>query len=176
MRALLLAALFLISPLAGAQTAPAPDTAQIVRLLGAIWRPLPPANGASPQALFERACAGALDEMAAFDDALPDPGNPAALRLARPQASVLIVPTAPDSTQVYIFPSTQLPDIAAGRAVFTIVDTAQGRLDLRDAAGAVAHLQLGVAGGKAMMRVLRQGQAPLSYVGCASTAGSGEPQ
>jgi hypothetical protein len=155
---------------ASAQT-PAPPTlaqselAHVARLIGAIWRPLPEnAN----QASLTAACAGAIEEMNAVNAQLPEDVTPEATRAVRAERGLVIVNAAAPG-EAYLFPNPELAGVASGPARFVVIDSAQGRVDLTDSAGRIFRLQLGIAGGKAMMRILRGEAPPLAYVGCAST-------
>ena len=159
---------------AAAQTSPAlTDAAYVSRLLGAIWRPLPATPAGSPQAMFQTACEGAIEEMSDLDLRLPEQLTPEALAPVRAPRGLVIVPTAEDPAAVYIFPNQDLGAIASGLGQFRLDPGGPGRLVLRDAAGGETQLQLGAAAGQALMRLRAPGQSEtLLFVGCASTTSS----
>ncbi len=108
--------------------------------------------------------------MDALSAQLPADVTPEATRSIRAVRGFVIVNAAVPG-EAFLFPNPELAGIASGPAHFAVANRAQGRVDLTDAAGRVFQLQLGVAGGKAMMRILRGDAPALSYVGCASTGG-----
>lgn len=171
MRQFLFIALIACATPAAAQQTPAQsDLQRAAHMLGANWRPLE-AGAASAEAAYAAACQGATDEMAALDAALPATLAPDGLGAVRTQRGLIIVPTDENPGAAYVFPNPHLTNIASGLAAIHVVDAAAGRISLTDAAGQEIQLQLGVAGGKAMMRILREGAEPLLYVGCASSTG-----
>jgi hypothetical protein len=119
---------------------------------------------------MEAACTGAVDEMAALDASLPAELSPETLRPIRAPRGFIIVPTD-DPGMAYIFPNAQLSAMTPGLAAIRVVSATLGRVDIVDAGGQTTQLQVGVAGGRPMMRVLREGGAPLVFVGCASSIG-----
>ena len=154
---------------ATAQPNAAADISQASRQLAANWRPF---AGPATVATFRAACQGAPQELATLDGSLPSNLNGASLGLVRAPQGFIIVPTSDDPASAFLFPNAQLVFITPGLATIQIVDAAQGRVNLRDAAGVVTQLQLGHAGQHAVMRILRQGMDPLTFVGCvASVAG-----
>lgn len=161
-------ALATAQPAAAQTPAPESDLALVARLLGAIWRPLPATGPGAPRTTFESACGEAVEEMDALNAQLPADVTPEATRAVRAPRGFVIV-NAAEPGEAFLFPNAELTAIASGPARFVITDRAQGRIDLTDAAGHVTQLQLGVAGGKALMRILRVGAPPLTYVGCAAT-------
>lgn len=173
MRPLLLALAALTAALpAAAQTRPAADTdaARVSRFLGAIWRPLPTPVTGPPAEAFHAACAGAIDEMAELELRLPEDLDPAALASVRAPQGLLIIPTAEDPSEVYIFPSAALGAVASGMGRFRLDPRGAGRVVLRDAAGGESELELGGAAGQILMRVRQPGAAePVLFVGCAPT-------
>lgn len=108
--------------------------------------------------------------MDALSARLPDDVTPEATRTIRAVRGFVIVNAAVPG-EAFLFPNPELAGIASGPAHFIIANRDQGRVDLTDADGRVFQLQLGVAGGNAMMRILRGDAPALSYVGCASTGG-----
>jgi hypothetical protein len=111
---------------------------------------------------------GALEEMNALNNNMPEDLNSPALGAIRATRGFVIVNSA-DEGGAFLFPNADLPFIAPGRGGFAIADRSQGLVDLTDAAGAVTQLQLGASSGLPMMRIARPGAEPLAYVGCAST-------
>lgn len=172
MRALLFAALLAAATPALAQQQPAAPQTDLERashMLAANWRPI--VAGASAEAALANSCEGALEEMATLDAALPEDLNAAGLNALRAERGLIIVPTTDNPAAVYVFPNPQLAQITSGLAAVRVVDAAAGRVSLIDAAGATTQFQLGVSGGQPMMRILRDGADPLTYVGCANSVG-----
>lgn len=169
MRIVLLALVLGFATQAAAQIAPPQsDMAQVARMLGAIWRPLSAAAGGQQRLMAQTACMGALEELSALNDILPEDLNSPALNGVRATTGFVIVNSA-DEGSAFFFPNPGLAFIASGRGRFAITDRAQGRVDLTDAAGTVTQVQLGASGGLPMMRILPPNAPPLVYVGCAST-------
>lgn len=136
--------------------------------LAAIWRPLPP--GRMTLATLTAACEGALEEMAALEAHLPDPMTVDALAAIRPEHGLVVVPTNENPTIVYLFPNNDLRGIASGLATFRLDPAGEGRLIIRDAADHDSNLQVGHAGGHALLRIDPRGSGDVqTYVGCAST-------
>lgn len=171
MRALIFALAIALTTPAAAQTPPQSDTAQVARMLGAIWRPLPAAATGQQRAAAQTACVGALEEMNALNDILPEDLNSPALNAIRATRGLVIVNSA-DLGAAFFFPNANLSFMAPGRGSFAIADRAQGTVNLTDAAGTVTQVQLGASGGLPMMRILRADAPVLTYVGCASTEGA----
>ncbi|MGE0597682.1 MAG: hypothetical protein AB7P07_15070 [Hyphomonadaceae bacterium] len=167
------AALLCFAASAAAQTTTAPpedDLARAARMLAANWRPIPGLATSGAEAAISQACEGAIEELARLDAALPEDLSAPAIQLVRAERGLVIVPTA-EANAAYLFPNPQLPNVTSGLAAIRVLDPAAGRVTLTDAAGQDIQLQLGVAGGRAMMRILPAEGDPLVYVGCASTAG-----
>ena len=162
--------LSLLAAPAAAQT-PDDDIGRASRLLAANWRPVSSTPGRDPQAAFAAACENAVEEMASLDAQIPEDLNAAALAALRPARGLIFVPAADNPAAGFVFASVALPHIASGLAVLRVADAASGRVDLTDAAGATIELQLGVVGGKPVMRVPGAAGAPALYVGCASSIG-----
>jgi len=175
LRPLIVALVLGLAAPAFAQTAPQQsDLAQVARMLGALWRPLPPPAPGQQRVAAQTACLGALEELEAVNSVLPEDLNSPALNAVRATRGFVIVNSA-DEGGAFFFPSSDLTFIAPGRGSFVIADRAQGLVNLTDAAGAVTQVQLGASGGLPMMRIMRPNAQPLVYVGCASTAAGSEP-
>lgn len=169
-RLLITLALACAAPAAAQTPATAPsETAQVQRGLSAIWRQLPQNPSGGPEAIFAAACEGALAELDELAAAFPAQLTPDAVRGLRTTRGLVIVAGA-EPGQVFVFPSPALAGMVGGLGAFTLGDRAQGRVDLRDAAGSLTQLQLGSAGGRAVMRILRPNAGPLTFVGCAPTS------
>jgi hypothetical protein len=169
MRPLLIALALAFAAPAAAQTQTAQDeAARVARHLGALWRPLPANPTGAPDEVFAAACDGAIAELNQLADNLPENIQPEAVRGLRTTRGLVMVPGA-EAGQMFLFPNPSLRTIAGGLGSFTVVDAAQGRIDLRDAAGALTQIQLGQAGGKSMLRILVPNGAPQTFVGCAPT-------
>lgn len=165
MRPILLAlACFLCAPAAAAQDVASPELTRAARALAAIWRPAPAdLTGAA----VETACAGAVEEMAAVEAALPPVLTAESLARVRGLRGLLVVPLEDAPGQAYFFPPPDLSWFASGLGAYSVLDEAEGFLAIRDAAGRDIAVQLGRAGRQAVLRV-RQPEGPLlSFVGCA---------
>jgi hypothetical protein len=93
-----------------------------------------------------------------------------ALAAIRAEHGFVVVPTNENPTVVYLFPNNDLRGIASGLATFGLDPAGEGRLVIRDAADHDSKLQIGHAGGHALMRVDPRGAGDVqTYVGCAST-------
>lgn len=170
MRALLFAALF---ALAAPTTAHADDDlSQASEMMAANWRPFQsPTNGGSADAAYSQACAGALDEMTWLDGQLPETITPAALGAIRTPRGLILVPTDEDPATFFLFAAANMPGLTSGLATIRVANARQGHVDLIDAAGTQLALQLGTAGGHALMLIFgNEDQEPLQFVACASTA------
>ncbi|HYD88470.1 MAG TPA: hypothetical protein VEA80_13420 [Vitreimonas sp.] len=136
--------------------------------LSAIWRPI---TGPLTTAAVETACAGAVQEMAAVEAALPPVLTPDSLARVRALRGFLIVPAGDDPAWAYFFPPPDLAWFRSGIGALTVLDQAQGLIGVRDASGQNIALQLGRAGEHAVLRVRPpQGGAPLAFVGCAASS------
>jgi hypothetical protein len=178
MRLMLVSLLFAVATGANAQTLPlahppaahaSAEIAQASHALAALWRPL--AAGAATPAALETACAGAVAEMNALDEAMPDPLTAAGLAGVHPAQGLMFVPAADDPTAVFMFPSADLTWFSSGLGAITAANEATGEVALRDAGGHLVRVVIGRAAGKAMLRLeIPGGGAPITYVGCAPTA------
>jgi hypothetical protein len=172
MRQILFALVLATASPTAAQSAPpaASDEAALVQhRLSAIWRALPVNPSGSPDQIFAAACDGAVAELDELAAAFPADLTPDAVRGLMTTRGLVIVPGA-ENGQIFLFPNPTLSGMVGGLGSFTLVNRAEGRVDLHDAAGAPIPVQLGAAGGKAMLRLLRPNADPLTFVGCASTA------
>jgi len=159
----LLIMLALLAPLpAAAQSSPAPDVARATRALSAMWRPL--ADAAS----VEAACAGAVEEIAAVEAALPPVVTQQSLARVRALHGLLVVPTD-DPQAAYFFPDATMPWFAAGLGAVAVIDEAQGFVGVRDAAGRDIAFQLGRGGQHPLLRIRNPEGQVLNFVGCAPT-------
>ncbi|MDZ4689987.1 hypothetical protein [Terricaulis sp.] len=166
MRFLFIAIACLIATPAAAQ-----DSAQVERAaaaLSAIWRPV---SGPLTAASIQTACAGAVEEMAAIEAALPPVLDPQSLARVRGLRGFLIVPTGDDPAWSYFFPPLDLAWFRSGIGAIAVLDEAQGLIGVRDASGQDIALQLGRAGEHPVLRVRPpEGGALLTFVGCARSA------
>jgi hypothetical protein len=175
MRLSLAAAFVAFATSALAQTLPptpvptnvSPDIAHASHALAAIWRPL---TGPATEAGLTSACNGAIEDMRALDEAMPEPLTPAALSSLHPAHGILFVPAADDPAALFIFPSADLSWFASGLGSLVAANDATGEVSVQDAAGHSIQLVLGRAGGHAMLRLNVPAGEPLTYVGCAATA------
>lgn len=164
MRPILFALACLMCAPAAAQETDAPELVRATRALAAIWRPV---VGELTGAAIETACAGALEEMAAVEAALPPVLTTASLARVRGLRGLLVVPLEDAAGQAYFFPPQGLDWFASGLGAVSVLSETDGFLAVRDAAGRDIALQIGRAGRHAVLRI-RQPEGPvLSFVGCA---------
>lgn len=175
MRSIVFTLALIAAPLAAAQTpAPAPAStpehqlALAAHQLAAMWRPVPP--GRLTAASLTAACDGALTEMTALDARLPIPMTVDNLADIRAEHGLVFVPTDENPSVMFVFPNDdELRGIASGLANFTLDPAGEGKLVLTDAAGHDSNLELGHAGGHALLRIRPRGSADVQlYVSCAS--------
>jgi hypothetical protein len=162
MRALIFALACLIVPPAAAQTAP--DVARASRALAANWRPVP---GPLTEASMRDACAGAVEEIAAVEAALPPVLTPQSMARVRALHGLLIIPTGDDPAWAFFIPPQELSWFTSGMGAIAVLDEAQGLIGVRDAGGRDIALQLGRAGQRAVLRIRPPQGAPITFVGCA---------
>jgi hypothetical protein len=155
-------------PAAAAQDAAgSPELARATRALAAIWRPV---SGGLTGPAIDAACAGALEEMAAVEAALPPVLTPESLSRVRALRGLLIVPAEGAAGQAYFFPPRDLLWLSSGLGAISVVNETEGYLALRDAAGRDFAVQLGRAGRTAVLRIRPPEGEILSFVGCAPVA------
>lgn len=160
------AALFALACIA-ATPALAQDAAQTERAstaLAAIWRPAPETL---TQASMRSACAGALEEMAAVESAMPAVLTPTSLERVRSIRGLLIVPSGDDPAWAFFFPPSNLTWFTSGIGAIAVLDEGQGLIGVRDAAGRDIPFQLGHAGQVPILRIRQPEGGLLSFVGCA---------
>jgi hypothetical protein len=140
--------------------------------LSAMWRPVASDQPLTPAAL-ETACAGALQEMAAIEAAMPPVISPQSLAPVKAIRGLLIVPgNEDDPASAFFFPSRDLTWFASGLGAVASLSEADGLIGVRDAAGANISFQIGRASDRPILRTRPPGGGPmLTFVGCASTAG-----
>ncbi|MBI3439804.1 MAG: hypothetical protein HY054_14350, partial [Proteobacteria bacterium] len=92
-------------------TAVSPEVAHASHALAAIWRPL---TGPATEAGLTSACAGAVDDMRALDNAMPDELSATSLAALHPAHGIVFVPAADDPSAIFIFPSADLTWMASG--------------------------------------------------------------
>jgi hypothetical protein len=154
----------------GSPTAPAnasPEVARASRALAAMWRPL---TGPATETALASACHGAVEDMRALDEAMPDPLTSEALASLHPAHGIVFVPASDDPGAIFIFPSADLIWFASGLGAIAAANEGTGEVSLRDAAGHTIQAVLGHAAGHAMLRLEVPGGGPATYVGCAATA------
>jgi hypothetical protein len=160
-----IAACLLSASVVAAQESPStPELTRASRALAAIWRPLP---GEITQAAVESACAGALEEMAAVEAALPPVLTAESLARVRALRGLLIVPAGDAPGEAYFFPPPNLAWFASGIGRISVISEADGFIAVRDAEGRDIALQLGRAGRTAMLRLRPPEGEPIAFVGCA---------
>jgi hypothetical protein len=162
MRFLAFALVCLFATSAGAQTNA--EVERAATALSAIWRPV---EGAVTPTTINAACAGAVEEIAAIEAALPAVLTPESLQRVRGLRGMLIVPAGDVTGWLYVFPPLGVNWITPGMGRVTVVSEADGFLALQDGAGQSISLQLGRAGQWPMMRIRQPEGATLNYVGCA---------
>jgi hypothetical protein len=108
--------------------------------------------------------------MTTLDARLPVPMTVDNLADIRAEHGLLFVPTDENPTVMFVFPNDEeLRGIASGLANFALDPSGEGKLVLTDAAGHDSNLELGHAGGHALLRIRPRGSADVQlYVGCAS--------
>jgi hypothetical protein len=177
MRPLLAALLLSIATSAAAQTLPplagpapttvvSPEIARASRALAAMWRPL---TGPATEAGLNSACSGAIEDMRALDEAMPDNLSAAALAALHPAHGIVFVPAADDPSDVFAFPSADLTWFASGLGKLVAANEGAGEVSFRDAAGHAILVTLGRVAGHAMLRLNVPAGDPVTYVGCAAT-------
>lgn len=157
-------ALLLLTAAPVAAQTPNPEIERATRALAAMWRPT---QGELTASSLQAACAGAVEEMAAVEAALPPILTPASLSRVRSLRGLLIIPAEEASGQAYFFPPPDLAWFAPGLGAFTVISEAEGFIGVRDAAGTEIAFQLGRAGGRAVLRIRSPEGAIVPFVGCA---------
>ena len=163
MRLVLFALACLVAAPAAAQT----NNAQIARAshaLAANWRPV---TGALTEASVRTACAGAVEEIASVDAALPRVLNADTMARVRAPHGLLIIPTGDDPTYAFFIPPAAMSWFTSGLGAIAVLNEAQGRMSVRDAGGRTIALQLGRAGGHAVLLVSPPQGTLMTFVGCA---------
>ena len=165
MRFLLIALACLIAAPAAAQT-PA-DVARASGALSAVWRPV---TGNLTEASIRDACAGAVEEIAAVEAAMPRTLTPESMARVRALHGLLVIPSGDDPAWAFFIPPRELDWFTSGMGAIAVLDEAQGLIGVRDAGGRDIALQLGRAGQRAVLRIRPPEGALLTYVGCAPIA------
>ena len=147
-------------------TTVSPDIARASHALAAVWRPL---TGSATDAGLAAACSGAVEDMRALDNAMPDELSATTLATLHPAHGIVFVPAAEDPSDMFIFPSADLTWFASGLGKLVTANVGTGELSLNDAQGHAVLLTLGHAAGHAMMRLTVPTGDPVTYVGCAAT-------
>ena len=164
MRVLLVLALVcLVAAPAAAQT----DNAQVARAsrsLAAIWRPV-----ATPltEASIREACAGAVEEIAAVEAAMPSDLTPTSMAGVRAPHGLLVIPSGDDPAWAFFIPPAELSWFTSGLGAITVLDEAQGMIGVRDAGRRDITFQIGRAGQRAVLRIRPPQGTMLTFVGCA---------
>ena len=159
----------LIAAPAAAQT-PAPATPEATRAsaaLSALWRPITALHADK----IAQACGGAAEEVGAVEAALPPVLTPESVARVRALRGLLVIPTD-DAAVSYFFPDSGMPWFASGLGTIGVIDEAGGFIGVRDAEGHEFALQLGVAGGHAVLRLRNPENQILNFVACAPTTAS----
>lgn len=161
-------ALVSVSP-ALAQSDDAPSAAiqiaHAAHTLAAIWRPIT----TTTQSALANACAGAPEDLAALDAALPQDLNSRTLAAVHVAHGLVFVPTSENPADTFIFADTTMSWLAGGAGIITSADEDNGEVVLQDAAGTAIHLQLGHVAGQLLMRLSTPGGQDLTFAGCTST-------
>lgn len=140
------------------------DVGRASQALSAIWRPL---DGSLTEASIRDACAGAVEEIAAVEAAMPPVLTPASMARLRALHGLLIIPTGDDPAWAFFIPPAELPWFTSGLGAIAVLDEAQGLIGVRDAGGRDIAFQLGRAGQHAVLRIRPPEGELLTYVGCA---------
>ena len=168
-----LAALVCFAGPAFAQAAPASHRA--VDALAAVWRPIAADLIRSAQAVTN-ACAGAVEESAAVEAALPADLSAEGLARVRSLGALIVVPIDGAPGGVYFIPPPEMAWFASGYGAVLAVSESEGLLVARDAAGRDTALQLGRIGALPVLRIREPGGAIQNMVGCLSLVGAPNPQ
>ena len=147
-------------------TAVSPEISRASHALAAMWRPL---TGAATEAGLAAACSGAVDDMRALDNAMPEELSAAALAGLHPAHGIVFVPAADDPSDIFIFPSADLTWFASGLGKLVTANEGTGEVALHDAQDHAVLITLGHAAGHSMMRLTVPTGDPVTYVGCAAT-------
>ncbi len=140
------------------------QVARAARALAANWRPV---AGTLSEASIRTACAGAVEEIAAVDAAMPPILNAASMARVRALHGLLIIPAGDDPAVAYFIPPPELTWFTSGLGAIAVLDEAHGLIGVRDAGGQDIALQLGHAGERAVLRIRPPEGALLTFVGCA---------
>jgi hypothetical protein len=147
------------------QTASEADRATAA--LAANWRAIALGEMGSPTAI-SAACEGAIDEIAELDARLPETLTPLALAQVHPPRGLIFVRAAtPDG--VFAFVPANIHNFTSGLAQVTASNQVDGRIVLRDAAGAAVALQIGRVASRPVLRMPQPQGEELTLVGCAPT-------
>jgi hypothetical protein len=147
--------------------AAAQDAAQVARAsqaLAANWRPV---SGALTEASIRTACAGAVEEIAAVEAAMPRVLTPESLARVRSLHGLLVIPSSDNPALAFFIPPAELNWFTSGLGAIAVLDEAQGLIGVRDAGGRDIPLQLGRAGQRPVMRIRPPEGGMLTFVGCA---------
>ncbi len=168
LRAALLALACLAAVPAAAQTPPSEieRAASASRALSMLWRPV---TTLTPEQIT-RACSGSAEEIEAIEAAMPAVLTPESLANVRALWGLMVVPTD-DPAVSYFFPDMSLGWMASGLGAIGVIDEAEGFIGVRDAAGRDIAVQIGLAGGRGVMRLRNPENQLLTFVACAPTWG-----
>src|SRR5262245_54263319 len=147
--ALLGLACFAAAP-AAAQTDAAAQVQRASHALAANWRPI---TGALTEASIRSACAGAVEEIAAVDAAMPPGLNAESMARVRSPHGLLIIPSGDNPAYAFFIPPTEMNWFTSGMGAIAVLDEAQGLIGVRDAGGHNIALQLGRAGQRPVLRI-----------------------
>ncbi len=164
MRALLFALAALIAAPAAAQQTDNAQVARASRALSAIWRPV---TGAVTEASIRDACAGAVEEIAAVEAAMPRELTPQSVARVRAPRGLLVIPAGDDPAWAFFIPPAELSWFTSGLGAIAVLDEAQGMIGVRDAGRRDIAFQLGRAGQRAVLRIRPPQGTPLTFVACA---------
>ncbi len=165
--ALLALACFAAAP-AAAQTPPSEieQAATASRALAMLWRPV---TTLTPDQIT-RACNGAAEEIEAVEAAMPPVLTPESLANVRALWGLLVIPTD-DPAISYFFPDTSLTWMTSGLGAIGVINETEGFIGVRDAGGRDIAIQIGLAGGRGVMRLRNPENQLLTFVACAPTWG-----
>ena len=167
-RAALFTLACLVAAPAAAQTLPSEveRAASASRALAMLWRPV---TTLTPEQIT-RACSGAAEEIEAVEAAMPAVLTPESLANVRALWGLMVVPTD-DPAVSYFFPDMSLAWMASGLGAIGVIDETEGFIGVRDAAGRDIAVQIGLAGGRGVMRLRNPENQLLTFVACAPTWG-----
>ena len=164
MRRALIALFCLAAWPAAAQTpAASPELTRATNAIGAIWRPL---DGPITRENLCAVCAGAEQEMQAFDAAMPSELNEESAARVRGLRGLHIIPIARTPGAAYFFPPLNMPWFHSGLGDYGVINEAAGAIGVHDAGGQELAFEVGRAGTHPMLRIRRPNGEIITLAGC----------